>query len=252
MLALFFVSLLFLNTGYALECMTNCEINSRFGTPLRIPEGQCQERTSSSSCSVRLSFAYDRQFYTARFGAFGAPYDLIFITSTPALSYDLQFSCSENIECPVVYAQNKVDEMVARHYNATRISEQLELLINNPSRNGSIECHDLRNNVMTCSSSELCSSSIDTKKKQIQSRRCDSDDGTARVTIFDDDLSPRVDVKCRRNLCDGDTTFNQIKNILAKHGLTDANGRIISGGRKEIASSVSLTLAFVITLLSYL
>ncbi|CAF3706769.1 unnamed protein product [Rotaria sp. Silwood1] len=104
---------------------------------------------------------------------------------------------------------------------------------------------------MTCSSSQLCSSSFDTKKKQIQSRRCDLDDGNARVTIFDDDLSPRLDVQCRRNLCDGDTTFNQIKSILAENGLTDANGRIIAAGTKEMASSVSVTLAFIIALVSY-
>lgn len=104
---------------------------------------------------------------------------------------------------------------------------------------------------MTCSSSELCSSSFDTKKQQIPSRQCESDDRSARVTIFDNDLSPRLAVKCRRNLCDEDATLNQVKNILAEAGLTDANGRITSAGRKEIASSVSVALAFMIAFVAY-
>ncbi|CAF3199314.1 unnamed protein product [Rotaria socialis] len=251
MFALFFVYLLFLNTGYALECMSNCEFNSPFGTPLRIPDDQCQQHTSSSSCSVRLSFKYDRQYYTARFGIFGSPYDIIYITSGPYLSYDIVFSCSEDTECPVVYAQRKIDEMVARHYNVTRIYGQLALLIDNSSRNGSIQCHDLRNNVITCSPSQLCSSDFDTKRKQIKSRLCDFDDGIARVSVFDDDLSSNIYVKCRRSLCDGDTTFNQIKNILAENGLTDANGGLVAAGKKEMSSSVSVTLAFIFALVSY-
>ncbi|CAF1544723.1 unnamed protein product [Didymodactylos carnosus] len=255
MFALFFVSLLFLNTGHALECWSDCETGGRFGTPLHIPEGQCQQRTSASNCSVHLSFKYHQQYYAAKFGIFpGSPYDLIFISSD--LAYDMLFSCSEDTECPVVYAQSKIDEMVARNYSTTRIYEPLELLIDNPSRNGSIQCHDLRNNVITCSSSELCSSSFDTKKQQIISRQCENDDGGVRVTVFDDDLSPRIDVRCRRNLCDGDMTFNQIKSILAENGLTDANGRTrgaatMAVGTKEMASFVSVTLAFIIALVSY-
>lgn len=251
MFALLFLSLLFVNTGHALQCIDNCFTRGQFGEPFRIPDGQCTERASVSKCFVKMGFQYDRNTYSVSLDKSGYfSYDYIYISSGPYLSYEINYGCSQSTDCAAVYAQKRIDEMVARNYDASRVYGELAPLIENPSRNDSIQCYDLQNNVITCSPSQICSLEFDTRKKKMKSRGCKEDIG-ARVFLFDGELSPSIHVECHRNLCNADTTLAQIKTILAQNGLTDADGRCIAAGTKEMASSLSVILAFIFALIIY-
>jgi hypothetical protein len=198
-----------------------------------------------------MKFQYDRKTYSIGFEKSGYfSYDYIYITSGPYLSYEIDYGCSKSTHCPAAYAQKRIDEMVARNYDASRVYGELAPLIENPSRNDSIQCYDLQNNVITCSPSQICSLEFDTRKKKMKSRGCKEDIG-ARVFLFDGELSPSIHVECHRNLCNADTTLAQIKTILAQNGLTDADGRCIAAGTKEMASSLSVILAFIFALIIY-
>jgi hypothetical protein len=251
MFALLFVSLLFVSTGHALQCMFNCSVGGRFGEPFLIPDGRCQQRASSSKCSAELKFQYDTRTYSVIFDKLSLSYDYIYITSGPYLSYSIDYVCSKNTDCPANYAENRIDEMVAREYDARRIYGQLAPLIGSPSQNGSIQCYDMSNRAVICSPGQHCTLNLDTKKKKMKSRGCTSEDGGARVYLFDGDLSPSLHVECTLNLCNGDATLDQIKSILAENGLTDANGRRIAAGTKEMASFLSVTIAFILVFAAY-
>jgi hypothetical protein len=250
MFALLFLSLLFVNTGHALQCMSNCSISAGFGEPFLIPDGRCQQRASSSTCSTELRFQYNGRTYTVEFNKFSFSYDSIYITSGPYFSYSINYACSKNTDCSVTYAQNRIDEMVARDYDASRIYGELAPLIDNPSRNGSLQCYDISNKVVTCSPDQFCSLELDTKKRKMKSRGCATEYGTG-VYLFDGDISASLSVTCARNLCNGDAILGQIKSILAKNGLTDPNGRRIAAGTKEMASFLSVTIAFIFVLVCY-
>ncbi|CAF1344421.1 unnamed protein product [Adineta steineri] len=215
MLTLLFVSLLLVNTGYALQCINNCTVGDRFGRPYVIPDGQCQQRISSSKCSAEI---------------------------------DLR--CSENTDCLTAYAQRRIPEMVARKYDAARVYREIAPIIENSSRNGSIQCFNLDNNVVKCSANEVCSFEYDTGKKKMKKRGCETKI-SPRVFLFDGDLGPALHVQCTRDFCNSETTVAQVKQILAENGLTDADGRRISAGLKNIASSLLIILTFIFVRISY-
>jgi len=199
-----------------------------------------------------MGIQYDRNTYSVSLDKSGYfSYDYIYITSGPYLSYEINYGCSQSTDCAAVYAQKRIDEMVARRYDAGRIYEELAQVIDNPSRNGSIQCYDLKNNVVTCSPRQICSLEFNTKTKKMKSRDCKDETDGAKVFLFDGEVGPSINIECNRNLCNTDATITQIKNILAENGLTDADGRRIAAGTKEMASSLSVALAFIFALVYY-
>jgi hypothetical protein len=199
-----------------------------------------------------MGLQYDRNTYSVVLDKSGYfSYDYVYITSGPYFSYEINYGCSQSTDCAAVYSQKRIDEMVARRYDAGRVYEELAPFINNPLWNGSIQCYDLNNNVITCSPRQVCSLEFNTKTKKTKSRGCTDEADGAIVWLFDGEVGPSINLECNRNLCNTDATLTQIKNILAENGLTDADGRRIAAGTKEMASSLSVALASIFALVYY-
>ncbi|CAF1012718.1 unnamed protein product [Rotaria sordida] len=134
--------------------------------------------------------------------------------------------------------------MVDRNYNARIIYGQLAPIIENPFRNGSIQCYNMKNEIVTCSSDQMCSIVYDQREDIVRSRDCE-ENYKPGVYVFDGEHHSTFDIECNRNLCNTDETLSQVKNIFNNHGLTDANGRRIADGNKKMVSSFLMTLAMI-------
>ena len=253
MLVFVFLLLLIANLGHALQCIGSCSVGMLpFIQPFSIPDGQCQQRIPASSCSVSLALTYHDQMYNVEFNVIPLPYDFIYITSGPYLSYTIQYQCSKETNCVISYVQNRLNEMIDRAYNATQIYAQLAPYLEDPSETtGSLQCYDMNNQIVTCSSNEICTLDYDQRSNKIRSRGCTSEN-KGRVSVYDGKSYTSFEIDCARNLCNDITTYTQIKNILADNGLTDANGRRIAAGTKEIASYFLVAFALISVVILHL
>ncbi|UJR24281.1 hypothetical protein I4U23_027248 [Adineta vaga] len=246
MLLSLFVFLLFIQTGYTIKCIVGCSIHRPFHTTFSIPDDQCEERSYSSSCSVSIEFRYDQKSYTVSLSNSEVSFDYIYITSGSYLTYEVNYKCSKDTDCPVAYAKNRVKEMVARQYNAEHIHNELVQYIGNSVQNDSIQCYDSKQNVILCAVNDVCSVEFNTESKKVSSRGCDGSIGLgSRIYWFDDDISPSLRIKCNKNLCNSDEVLNQVKRIFYENGLTDANARRIAAGMKKMTSVLLITLAII-------
>ncbi|CAF1347933.1 unnamed protein product [Adineta steineri] len=251
MLVLLIILLLSIDVAHTLQCITNCSIgNFRFGEPISIPDGQCQQRKSKSDCTMSLQFRYDQYTYNAQFDTIVLPADFIYITSGPYLSYSINYECSKQTDCVLTYAQNRINEMTRRTYDANRIYGELAPFIHNSTRKGPIQCYNMRNEIIECLASEGCFLDYDQRAKKVRSRECKTY-GTPTVSMYDGKSYSSFDVSCNRNLCNDDETFEQIKTIFVNNGLTDDNGRRIAAGTKEMASIFLILLPFISIIVSY-
>jgi hypothetical protein len=224
--------------------------NFPFSEPFLIPDGQCQQRTSRSSCSVSLDLAYQDRTYTVEFDNIFTPHDFIYITSGPYLSYSIHYQCSKETNCVISYIQNRVTEMTDRAYNAAEIYAQLAPLIENPSPGDPLQCYNTNNQIKTCLPNEICTLDYDQRSNRIRSRGCQSEN-IARVSVYDGGSYTSLEIDCARNLCNDIGTYTQVKTILANNGLTDANGRRIAAGTKETASYFLVSFALMSVVVSY-
>ncbi|CAF1591977.1 unnamed protein product [Rotaria sp. Silwood1] len=137
--------------------------------------------------------------------------------------------------------------MVGRNYNAQRIYQQIAPLIENPFRNGSIQCYDEKNQIGLCSSNQVCAFIFDQKGNKVKSRGC-ALNTQGKVSVYDGDSYTQFDIECNRPLCNTDETFQQIKTILIEHRLIDVNGRRIAAGTKQMISYLLMisTLIFIV------
>ncbi|CAF1196935.1 unnamed protein product [Adineta steineri] len=251
MLVLLIILLLSIDVAHTLQCITNCSIgNFRFGEPISIPDGRCQQRKSKSDCTMSLKFLYHQHMYNADFDTILLPSDFIHISSGSYLFYTISYECSKQTDCVLTYAQNRIDEMTRRSYDANRIYGQLAPFIQNSTRQGSIQCYNTRNQIIECSASESCSLDYDQRAKKVRSRGCSSDKDPT-VSMYDGKSYSSFDVSCNRNLCNDDATFEQVKTIFVNNGLTDDNGRRIAAGTKEMASIFLILLPFISIIVSY-
>ena len=250
MFALLLISLLAVDTSHSLECIANCSIGKfSFSEPLRIPNGQCQQRISGPNCYVNLELNYHDRTYEVRFGTSGVSRDLIYIRSGPYVSYDISYLCSKETDCVISYVQKRLGEMVRLNYNARRIYEELTPLIVHPSRNGTIQCYDMKNSIVSCSPGQFCSLDYDAREKKIRSRGCKVI-FYPRVLVYNGGTYSSLDVECTQNLCNGDATLAQIKTILFNNGLTNADGLPIAGVAKAAISRFLVTLALIVAFIS--
>jgi hypothetical protein len=141
--------------------------------------------------------------------------------------------------------------MIGRAYDAGRIYGQIAPFIENPSRNGSIQCYNDKNEIVICSSNEICTFDYDQRAVKFRSRVCEKN-GSPVVSIYDGGSYSSFGISCDRSLCNDDATFAQIKTILTNNGLTDSNGRRVAAGTKGIASTLLLTLALISVIVSVL
>lgn len=244
-----FLLILFIavNTSHSLQCITNCSLSGfRFGEMFRIPDGQCQQRAAASECYANVEFNYYLRKYEVVFSLRGTSRDFIYINSHFRLTYDISYLCSKETSCVISYINNRISEMVARDYNAGRIYEEIAPYIENPLQNGSVQCYDMRNNIITCPSGAICSLDYDPKGRRTRSRGCETNHG-GLVSVFDGITYTSLHIYCVRNLCNTDATLDKIKTILINNGLTDSDGRRIAGTTKGLASRlvVIFTLVFI-------
>jgi hypothetical protein len=251
MLVLLISLLLTAEIGHALQCITNCSVGEfGFEEPFRIPDGQCQQRIEASECTVRVDFKYHDQVYTVEFGKNRSSADFIYISSSPYLSYTTNYYCSKETNCVFSPLQKRINQMVRRTYNATHIYEQLAPLIENPLRTHAVKCYNMTKKIVKCSHDQVCGLSYDQQAQDVRARGCQLSPG-ARVFVYDADYYSALHIECTRNLCNDDATIARIKSILASNNLTDANGRRIAVGTKEMASFSLLTFALISIIISY-
>lgn len=248
MLSFLIVSFLLVHSTHALQCVSNCSITNAFGVPFTIPDGQCQQRASLDDCGVSIDFRYDQRQYTVKFDNNWLASDYIYISPASYFSYEIRYVCSKDTNCVVSYAQSRVPEMVARNYSAESINRELEQYIRNPARNGPIQCYDLSMNNITCDAKSRCHMKFDMKEKKVTERGCDSLLGSlTTVYLFDGNALPSLTVDCNRDICNDDTTLTQVKGVLHKYGLTNADGRMIAGATKGFLSSLLMVLSLLFT-----
>ncbi|CAF3390609.1 unnamed protein product [Rotaria sp. Silwood2] len=248
MIALLLTLLLATDIGYALKCRTNCSLGPYyFGQTFNIPDGECQQQKSGYACSIDMTFNYHDLSYYVEFDTLMLSTDSFYIRSGPYLSYSINYQCSKGTDCIISYAQNKINEMIGRNYNAQTIYELIASIIENPLRNGSIQCYNMRKEIVICSSDELCALDYNLQENKFISRGC-SQYNEPRVHIYDGRYHTSFDVECNHNLCNTDETISQIKTVLANYGLTDTNGRRVADGNKQMVSSLlmKLTLIFIV------
>ncbi|CAF1423684.1 unnamed protein product [Adineta steineri] len=223
--------------------MSDCSVNElRFDQLLQIPAGQCQQYISASSCSVGLTFEYHKQKYSARFQHSLVSWDYIYITSGPYLSYDIHYLCSKETKCTLQYAQKRVNEMVNRAYNVTRIYGQLAPFLENPLRNDSIQCYNIYNEISMCPPKQVCSMEYDQRVNKIKSRGCESR-VTPRIYVHDGESDSYFHIECDSDLCNTDETYLEIRKIFAHNDLTDINGRFIAAGTKNMICTLFIIFA---------
>ncbi|CAF3314716.1 unnamed protein product [Rotaria sp. Silwood2] len=251
MFALLLILLLMADIGYGLQCITNCSLGRyQFGQIFNIPDGQCQQRISGSVCSIDITFDYHENWYYVSFDTLMVSADYFYISSIPYLSYSIKYQCSKGTDCVLSYAQNRINEMISRNYNAQTIYGQLAPIIENSSRNGSIQCYNMKNEIVICTSKQSCSVDYDQREHRVVSRGCSENNGPT-VFVYDGEGHATFDVECNRDLCNTDETLSKIKIVFNNNGLTDGNGRRIADGNKQMVSSLLMTLTLIFIVAYY-
>ena len=252
MLTLLLILLAATDVTVSLLCITNCSLtNIPFGEDLRIRAGQCQQRATLSVCTVDMTLDFHKMQYSAIFGGSPKDAETIYISAGLPLDYDFSQQCSTETDCVVRDAQKRIDELTRRSYNATVVYGEIAPIITSALAGDQIKCFDANSNVVTCASGEICSIVYDQIARRVTSRGCVSI-GFLRVFVYDSPTSASFDIRCKRDLCNGDLTYYRIKDILNKYNLVYANGRILgSAGSRTVISSLSIllcvTLAFLLS-----
>ncbi|CAF2091933.1 unnamed protein product [Rotaria magnacalcarata] len=220
----------------------------KFGESFRIPTDQCQTHITARECGIYFLLHYDNQTYEVTFGEGSLWTTVIHIKDGPYLTYGFSYRCSTGNDCASTYSQSALDEMIHRDYDAKLLYEELEMLIENSTRNGSIHCYDFGDTMVSCSSDQVCLLGYDDQEKSTIPRGCKVAVG-ARISVYDIRSRLTVDIECTRNLCNDYSTLLQITTILNKNNLTNIDVLQVSAGRKYITtSSTFVTLALVLLL----
>ena len=249
MLSLLFILLVTVHAGAGLQCITDCRLTGiPFGEELRIRASQCQKRVELPFCTVDITLDFDTRQYSAIFGVGAILRESIFISAAIPLNYDFTQQCSTDADCVARDAQKRIDDMIGRSYNATALYGEIGPLITSPSTGDQIQCFDAGSKVVTCAPGELCRFEYDTIGGRVTSRGCVFTD-IARVSVFDSPTNAFFDINCKRDSCNGDETYDRIKDILYKNNLVRANGRILdSAGTRSAISLVSIMLSVIFAL----
>ncbi|CAF3158793.1 unnamed protein product [Rotaria sp. Silwood2] len=134
--------------------------------------------------------------------------------------------------------------MINRNYNARIIYDEIAPIIKNPFGNGSVQCYNMRNDVIICSSDNTCSLEYNQLENKFRSRGC-YPTREPSVYVYDGDSYTSFQIRCNRDLCNNEETYSQIKSILSKYSLTDNNGRRIANGNKQMVSLLLMSSALI-------
>ncbi|CAF3858098.1 unnamed protein product [Rotaria sp. Silwood1] len=248
MSVLLLILLITTSSSFALQCRTNCSVGPlSFYQPFQIPDGQCQQRESGSSCSVKIQFNYGTRSYQVTFDTLPISSDYFYISSGKYLSYDINYQCSKGTDCVIPYINDRVYEMSNRVYNPEIIYGEMAPIIENPSRNGTIQCYKYRNALATCGSKEQCSVQYDLQEKTFTSRGCESFN-QPYVTFYDSKDHTSLKISCNRDLCNSDEIVSKVKVILINYSLIDENGRKIAKGNITMISSLLMLAGLIFSI----
>ena len=205
------------------QCWKGCSVSAYMGVPLTIPDRRCNS-SSGDYCQVKVWANYHDNTYSVDFDtSFVSGYSrFIYILTSNYLSYSATYSCSDNDLCALDFAKKKVLDLSNRTYNAFRIGAELSPLLNELRPVGSgLVCYD--NDACT---GGICEIEYDTKSNSQRKRGCNREDVPARVSAYDSGSYASLDVNCNRTQCNSPDIIREVKVILARYNLTDANGRI--------------------------
>lgn len=223
---LVFISVFWLTAKLALgsECISNCTVGPfAFGERFHLRDGQCEKHEIDSECTIRTIYKYHEQTYSVEFGQERSSADFIYLSSTPYLSYTKNHFCTEGADCVLENLQNQIDKMVARPYNAENIFSQMSEFIDNPNRDGSIECYTKTNQIAQCPLDYNCGLSYDFENEEIRASGCQYSPGhRARIFIYDSEYYKAFHVECTMDLCNDLTTLAKVRMIFADNRLTNA------------------------------
>ncbi|CAF1036088.1 unnamed protein product [Rotaria sp. Silwood1] len=138
--------------------------------------------------------------------------------------------------------------MFDRVYNPQIIYGEIAPIIENPSRNGTIQCYNTRNATITCGSKEFCNLDYDQRENKFRSRGC-KQNIEPRVHVYDGRSYSSFEIGCNRDLCNNDETLSKIKTILINYGLIDDNGRRIAQGNIKMVSLLLMLSALIFNIL---
>ena len=251
MLALFLIVLAAADASFGLSCITNCSIEKiPFDQELRIPDGQCQQRDLLPSCNIDVRLNYETRTYNVSFPDTTAPRDTISISSKGALIYNIARQCSDDTDCILTETRKEIRALTRRSYNATAIYEQIASVITSAAPiTNPIRCFNMSNGTETCASRQICGVEYNQLEQSIRSRGCTSND-VIQVFVYDSPTYTWFIINCNRDFCNGDETYDQIKSILIKNNLVDANGRIPAiAGSPSVVPSLFLIFSAVLFIL---
>ena len=163
----------------------------------------------------------------------------IFIPSN-YLSYSATFACSNDDSCALEFAERKLTDLAKRRYNSVNVTQELAPLLEESRQNGTkLRCFDGE----ICEQGGMCQIVYDTKANTQSDRRCHKPDLPipARVSVYDSGNYATIDIECDRTACNSPETMNKVKAILARHNLTDADGRI-NGSSLSVASMIGIVI----------
>ena len=249
MLTLLFILLVTAHAGLGLQCITNCSLTKiPFGEALRVRAAQCQQRVTRSTCTVDITLKFDTKQYSATFGESPDDAEKIYISPGLPLDYDFSVQCLTETDCVMRDAQKRIDALVRRFYSAAAVYEEIAPLITDPLVVDRVKCFNAKSDLVTCASGEMCITEYDQIARQVRSRGC-AIGSSARVYVYDSPTYASFTIVCKRDLCNGDTTYNRVKDILNRNSLVHANGRILgSAGSISVIPSLSIMLAVTLAL----
>ncbi|CAF1363898.1 unnamed protein product [Adineta steineri] len=208
--------------------------------PLNIPTS-CQQRQKADNCEVYVRFYYHDRTYAVEFGTtfISRYYRSVYILPKNYLSYTAMYSCSHNDNCAIDFANKKVLDLSNRTFNVNSVTNQLSnvLLEHRQPSDPALRCYDNKE----CTSG-MCQVEYDTSNNKVNKRGCEPV-GIARVHVFDGGNLPSLDIECNRTRCNSPEAYNEVKQILFQHNLTDINGRI-NDGQKLCVPAVLLIILF--------
>lgn len=223
---------------FSLQCINNCTMMYSMNESFKLPSN-CSY-ISTSRCSVKVVFWYERGYYVVTFpGEFlndpniddNSQFIMIETAKDTFFSHDINHVCKDSDDCARYYAERIILEMTKRSFYISKLYSDLRRVLHKKSDlDEDLVCFDSNEALRQCAVSETigsCQIIDDLIKQKLYRRSCQRlKHESASVNIYDSDGFAMMTVKCNRMFCNGPLTIEAVKNILAHHNITGINGRL--------------------------
>ena len=135
MLTVLLILLVAADATWSLECINMCFLTKiPFGEDLGSRAEECERRATLPACTAIITLDFETKQYSAIFG--GPPEDgeAIFISLLRPLDYGFVRQCSTDADCVIRAAQNRIDEVTRRPYDATAIYREIDPILTKSTR----------------------------------------------------------------------------------------------------------------------